>query len=53
MSVEAGGVRAQVTVPDGRQPAVGDHTFVVPDPERLLIYRKDDRELVGTKPATG
>jgi hypothetical protein len=28
-------------------------TFVVPDPERLLVYRKDDGELVGTNPASG
>ena len=32
---------------DSRQPAVGDHAFVVPDPERLLVYRRDDGELVG------
>ena len=47
VSVEGDGVRAQVTVPEGRQPAVGDHAFLVPDPERLLVYRKDDGELVG------
>jgi multiple sugar transport system ATP-binding protein len=50
VSVEGDGVRAQVTVPEGRQPAVGDHAFVVPDPERLLVYRKDDGELVGIGP---
>jgi multiple sugar transport system ATP-binding protein len=48
VSVDSDGVRAQVTVPEGRQPAVGDPTFVVPDPERLLVYRADDGELVGT-----
>jgi ABC-type glycerol-3-phosphate transport system substrate-binding protein len=37
----------QVTVPEGRQPAVGDHAFLVPDPERLLVYRAEDGELVG------
>jgi multiple sugar transport system ATP-binding protein len=47
VSVEGDGVRAQVTVPEGRQPAVGDRAFLVPDPERLLVYRKDDGELVG------
>jgi multiple sugar transport system ATP-binding protein len=47
VSVEGDGVRAQVTVPEGRQPAVGDQAFLVPDPERLLVYRKDDGELVG------
>jgi len=40
-------VRAQVTVPEGRQPAVGDRAFVVPDPRRLLVYGRDDGELVG------
>jgi multiple sugar transport system ATP-binding protein len=49
VSVEGDGVRAQVTVPEGRQPAVGDHAFLVPDPERLLVYRKDDGELVGAE----
>jgi multiple sugar transport system ATP-binding protein len=47
VSVESDGVRAQVTVPEGRQLAVGDRAFVVPDPERLLVYRKDDGELAG------
>jgi multiple sugar transport system ATP-binding protein len=47
VSVEGDGTRVQVAVPEGRQPAVGDRTFVVPDPERLLVYRKDDGELVG------
>ncbi len=47
VSVDSEGVRAQVTVPEGGQPAVGDHAFVVPDPERLLVYRADDGELVG------
>jgi multiple sugar transport system ATP-binding protein len=46
VSVESDGVRAQVTVPEGRQPAVGDHAFVVPDPDRLLVYCADDGELV-------
>jgi len=47
VSVDSDGVRAQVTVPEGRQPAVGDRTFVVPDPRRLLVYGRDDGELVG------
>jgi multiple sugar transport system ATP-binding protein len=47
VSVESDGVRAQVTVPEGRQPAVGDHAFLLPNPERLLVYRADDGELVG------
>jgi multiple sugar transport system ATP-binding protein len=42
VSVEGDGTRVQVTVPEGRQPAVGDRAWVVPDPERLLVYRKDD-----------
>ena len=53
VSVESDGVRAQVTVPEGRQPAVGDHAFVVPDPERLLVYRADDGELVGAGQPAG
>jgi multiple sugar transport system ATP-binding protein len=47
VSVEGDGVRAQVTVPEGGQPAVCDHAFLVPDPGRLLVYRADDGELVG------
>jgi multiple sugar transport system ATP-binding protein len=47
VSVDSDGVRAQVTVPEGRQPAVGDRAFLVPDPGRLLVYRADDGELVG------
>jgi multiple sugar transport system ATP-binding protein len=54
VSVEGDGVRAQVTVAEGRQPAVGDRAFLAPDPERLLVYRKDDGELVGAgEPAEG
>ena len=40
-------MRAQGHVPEGRQPAVGDHAFLVPDPDCLLVYGKDDGELVG------
>jgi multiple sugar transport system ATP-binding protein len=47
VSVDSDGVLAQVTVPEGHQPAVGDRAFLVPDPERLLVYRADDGELVG------
>jgi multiple sugar transport system ATP-binding protein len=53
VSVESDGVRAQVTVPEGRQPAVGGHAFLVPDPERLLVYRRDDGELVGAGQPAG
>jgi hypothetical protein len=45
--VDSDGVLAQVTVPEGHQPAVGDRAFLVPDPGRLLVYRADDGELVG------
>jgi multiple sugar transport system ATP-binding protein len=51
VSVEGDGVRAQVTVPEGRQPAVGDRAFVVPDPRRLLVYGRDDGELVAGQSA--
>src|SRR5215216_2699218 len=47
VSVDSDGVLAPVTVPEGRQPAVGDRAFLVPDPKRLLVYRADDGELVG------
>jgi multiple sugar transport system ATP-binding protein len=54
VSVEGDGVRAQVTVPEGGQPAVGDRAFLVLDPGRLLVYRADDGELVGAgQPAEG
>jgi hypothetical protein len=51
--LRGGRFRAKVTVPEGRQPAVGDHAFPIPNPERLLVYRKDDGELVGTKAPGG
>jgi multiple sugar transport system ATP-binding protein len=47
VSVEGDGVRAQVTVPEGRQPAVGDRAWVAPDADRLLVYRGGDGRLVG------
>jgi multiple sugar transport system ATP-binding protein len=46
VSLEGGGLRAQVTVPEGREPAVGERGWLVPDPERILVYRKGDGELV-------
>jgi multiple sugar transport system ATP-binding protein len=47
VSVESDGVRARVTVPEDRQPAVGDRAFLAPDHDRLLVYGKDDGERVG------
>jgi ABC transporter len=38
---------------EGRQPAVGDHALLVPDPKRLLVYRRDDGELVGAGQPAG
>jgi multiple sugar transport system ATP-binding protein len=46
VSLEGDGLRAQVAVPEGREPAVGERGWLVPDPERILIYRKRDGELV-------
>jgi multiple sugar transport system ATP-binding protein len=47
VTVEDEGVRLQVTVPEGREPAVGARAWVAPDPGRVLVYRKEDGELVG------
>ena len=48
VSVEGGGLTVQATVPEGREPAVGERVWVTPDPRRALLYRKRDRVLVGT-----
>jgi multiple sugar transport system ATP-binding protein len=47
VTVEGDGVRAQVAVPEGSQPAVGERAWLAPDPDRLLVYRKDTGTLVG------
>jgi multiple sugar transport system ATP-binding protein len=47
VTVEGEGVRLQVTVPEGRQPEVGAAAWVAPDPERVLVYRRQDGALVG------
>ena len=52
VTVEGEGVRLQVTVPEGREPAVGSPAWVAPDPERVLVYRKEDGELVGSAAPT-
>jgi multiple sugar transport system ATP-binding protein len=48
VSVEANGITIQATVPEGREPAVGQAVWVVPDPHRALLYRQADGELVGS-----
>jgi multiple sugar transport system ATP-binding protein len=48
VSVEAGDVTVQVTVGESEEPAVGDRVRVQPAPQRTLVYRKEDGNLVGT-----
>jgi multiple sugar transport system ATP-binding protein len=38
----------QVTVPEGQEPEIGSRGWAVPAPERVLLYRRDDGELVGS-----
>jgi multiple sugar transport system ATP-binding protein len=47
VSLEGDGLRAQVAVPEGQEPAVGEPGWLVPDPGRILVYRKRDGQLVG------
>jgi multiple sugar transport system ATP-binding protein len=39
----------QVTVPEGEEPEIGSRGWAVAVPERVLLYRHDDGELVGSK----
>jgi multiple sugar transport system ATP-binding protein len=47
VSVEFGDLIVQVVVEEGSEPALGDPVWVRPLPERALVYRKQDGELVG------
>ncbi|MQA88389.1 MAG: ATP-binding cassette domain-containing protein [Streptosporangiales bacterium] len=48
----AGPIAVRVTVPEGREFEIGSELWVTPPPDRSLIYRADDGELVGdTTPA--
>src|SRR6185312_2753209 len=48
VSVESGDVTVQLTVEEGEEPAVGDRVRVRPAPQRALVYRAEDGNLVGT-----
>jgi multiple sugar transport system ATP-binding protein len=45
VSLEAGDVTVQVTVPEGSEPAVGAKGWAVPQGDRVLVYRAADGEL--------
>ncbi len=48
VSVEDGdGMRVQVAVPEGDEPAVGEPISVAASPDRAFLYRSADGELVG------
>ena len=40
----------QVTVPEESEPAIGSQAWVTASPERVLLYGKDDGELLGAEP---
>jgi hypothetical protein len=53
VSLEVGGPAdatriVQVTVPEGQEPEIGSRGWAVAAPERVLLYRRDDGELVGS-----
>jgi hypothetical protein len=53
VSLEVAGADApsivQVTVPEGEEPEIGSRGWAVAVPERVLLYRHDDGELVGSE----
>jgi multiple sugar transport system ATP-binding protein len=51
VSVESGDVTVQLTVEEGEEPAVGDRVRVRPTPQRALVYRAEDGNLVGSPTA--
>jgi multiple sugar transport system ATP-binding protein len=51
VTVEAGQVTVQLTVDEGDEPSVGAHVRVRPAPQRALVYRKEDGNLVGSPQA--
>ena len=51
VTVEAGEVAVQLTVEDGGEPSVGDRVRVRPSPQRALVYRAGDGNLVGSSAA--
>jgi multiple sugar transport system ATP-binding protein len=51
VTVEAGDVTVQLTVDEGEEPSVGDRVRVRPAPQRALVYRAQDGNLVGSPQA--
>jgi multiple sugar transport system ATP-binding protein len=51
VSVESGDLTVQLTVEEGDEPAVGDRVRVRPAPQRALVYRAADGNLVGAPAA--
>lgn len=51
VTLEVPGGLVQVTVPEGAEPEIGTRGWAVPAPERVLLYRRDDGELVGSERA--
>ena len=51
VSLEVGERIVQVTVPEGGEPEPGTRGWAVAAPERVLLYREDDGELVGSERA--
>ncbi|MGB9377089.1 MAG: ABC transporter ATP-binding protein [Mycobacteriales bacterium] len=45
VSLEVDDVSVQLTVPEGREPAVGTKGWAVPQADRVLVYRASDGEL--------
>jgi multiple sugar transport system ATP-binding protein len=48
VSLEVGDAIVQVTVPEGEEPEPGARGWAVAAPQRVLLYRGDDGELVGS-----
>jgi multiple sugar transport system ATP-binding protein len=51
VSIDVDGKIVQVTVPEGHEPEIGSRGWAVASPERVLLYRRGDGELVGSDPA--
>ena len=48
VSLDVAGSIVQVTVPEGAEPEPGAAGWAVPDPARVLLYRRSDGQLVGS-----
>jgi multiple sugar transport system ATP-binding protein len=51
VSLDVGEHTVQVTVPEGEEPEPGSRGWAVAAPQRVLLYRADDGELVGSERA--